>query len=212
MQANLLRYDTTSTFIFIDLETFNLNLSLEHNLPWQIAMLKVKNSEIIDKINMYVKWNTNLKISKEAAEITRYNQKTVDNLGIDENTAFNNMYNWLSQADYIIGHNILNFDMPIIYNMYYKFGKNPKSLISKCLDTNALAKGWKLQIPYKASNDIIEYQLNVIDIKKKGLKTNLMTLGKEMEISHDYDNLHDALVDLELNKKVWDKLKLNIDI
>ena len=45
----------------------------------------------------------------------------------------------------------------------------------------------------------------------KGVKTNLTALGKEYNIDHNYDKLHDALVDLELNLKVWNKLKWKLN-
>jgi hypothetical protein len=37
-------------------------------------------------------------------------------------------------------------------------------------------------------------------------------MGKYYNIKHDYDKLHNALVDLELNLKVWNKLKWEIDL
>ena len=51
----------------------------------------------------------------------------------------------------------------------------------------------------------------MINFRKKGIKTNLAALGRSYGIDHEYDNLHNALVDLELNIKVWDKLKYQID-
>ena len=40
-----------------------------------------------------------------------------------------------------------------------------------------------------------------------------MSLGdSNYEIDHDYDKLHNALVDLELNLKVWNKLKWEIEL
>lgn len=47
---------------------------------------------------------------------------------------------------------------------------------------------------------------------KKGVKTNLTALGKEYGIDHDYDNLHNALVDLDLNLKIWNKIKWQVEI
>ena len=44
------------------------------------------------------------------------------------------------------------------------------------------------------------------------MRTSLSALGKENEIDHDYDSLHDALVDLELNLKVWNYLKWKVEI
>jgi hypothetical protein len=37
-------------------------------------------------------------------------------------------------------------------------------------------------------------------------------LGKEFSIEHEYDRLHDAIIDLKLNLKVWNKLKYMIDL
>jgi len=37
-------------------------------------------------------------------------------------------------------------------------------------------------------------------------------LGKENGIEHDYESLHDAINDLDLNLKVWNKLKWQIEV
>ena len=84
----LLRYDKEKTFVFIDCETFNLCLNFCHNLPWQISMLKVKGDKVIDSKDFYIKWDTHLKISKEAARITRYSQSTVDKKGLPPKEVF----------------------------------------------------------------------------------------------------------------------------
>lgn len=96
--------------------------------------------------------------------------------------------------------------------MYRFFGKNPNGLVSKFIDTNALAKGYKLGVPYNSKENFITYQYRMMDTRAKGVKTNLTAMGREFTIDHDYDNLHNALVDLHLNKKVWDKLKNIIEI
>ena len=48
--------------------------------------------------------------------------------------------------------------------------------------------------------------------RRKGVRTSLAYLGKEYEIEHDDDDLHDAVVDLRLNIKVWNKIKWMIDL
>jgi hypothetical protein len=40
----------------------------------------------------------------------------------------------------------------------------------------------------------------------------LTALGKENGIEHDYEKLHDAINDLDLNLKVWNKLKWQIEV
>ena len=47
---------------------------------------------------------------------------------------------------------------------------------------------------------------------KRGVRTTLKAMGESFDIPHDYDKLHNALVDLELNVKVWDKLKWKFEI
>lgn len=212
MDEHLLRFKKDKTFVFFDAETFNLCLNFCHNLPWQMAMLKVVGDKKIDEKNFYVKWNTDLKISEEAARITRYSQKTIDKLGVAPEDCFPTIEDWLEKADYIVGHNVLGFDIYLIKELYKYMGKDASHLYDKFLDTNALAKGIKMSIPFKSGDSIMEYQYRTNEKRQKGLKTNLQFLGKEFNIPHDYENLHDAIVDLELNLKVWNKLKYMIEI
>jgi DNA polymerase III epsilon subunit-like protein len=175
-------------------------------------MLKVKGDKKIDEKNFYIKWATDLKISAEAARITRYNQKTIDTLGITPEECFPTIKDWLENADYIVGHNVLGFDIYLIKEFYKYMGQDSSHLYDKFLDTSALAKGIKMSIPFKSGDSLLEYQYRNYHKKQKGIKTNLLTLGKEYNIQHDYDNLHDAIIDLELNLKVWNKLKYMIEI
>ena len=212
MDAHLLRFDKKKTFVFIDCETFNLCLSRCHNLPWQVGMIKLVGGKRIAEKDVHIKWDTNLKIGEEAARITRYNQSKMDKLGVSPEEIFPTIEDWLDNADYIMGHNTLGFDLYLIKD-YYKFmGKSAEHLYSKFIDTNAIAKGIKMQMPYKRGDGLMAYQYTAYHKKQKGVKTNLKALGKEFEIEHNYDKLHDALVDLELNVKIWDKLKWQIEI
>ena len=61
----------------MDFETFNVCLSDKFNLPWQVATIlietiendkgQIKNKEL-GRQDLYLKWDTDLKISKEAKE------------------------------------------------------------------------------------------------------------------------------------------------
>lgn len=212
MDDHLLRFNNKDELVFIDVETFNLCLNLANNLPWQISMLKVIGHEIVDSKDMYLKWNTSLKISEEAAKITRYDQNKVDRLGINPQEAFNQMYEWLNSAFKIIGHNVLNFDIYLIKGLCEKYNKPWKHFVGKIIDTNCIARGVKYGEPPKKDDSIIEYQYRLANERRKGIKTNLTSLGKEYGIEHEYDRLHDAIIDLKLNLKVWNKLKYQIDI
>lgn len=212
MDENLLRFEKNKLIVFWDFETFNLCLNFCHNLPWQVGMLKVKGNEIIDSADMMVKWNTHLKISQGAAIITKYSQFEMDRRGVPPEKVYPKMRDWLDEADYIIGHNILGFDINLVYQWYYLNGHDPRHLLYKMIDTNLLAKGVALGIPYRRPMDLLEYQYKLYHKKAKGIKTNLTALGREYGIEYDYDNLHNSIIDLGLNLKVWNKLKFQVEI
>jgi len=212
MKNRLLRYNFNSEFVFIDCETFNLCLNSCHNLPWQIAMIKVKGKKVIDKKNYFIKWDTHLKISDDAAKMTGYSEKNMKKNAISPEEAFPTIHDWLENCDYISGHNVLGFDIYLIRALYKYFNKDYKPLVPKVIDTFAVAKGIKLNYKYAKDQDFTEYQYRVINTIKRGLKCSLGALGKEFDIDHDESKLHDALVDLELNIKVWNHLKSQIEL
>lgn len=210
--SELIRFRKDVKITFIDCETLNLCLNYCHNLPWQISMLDVVGEEIVDEADLFVKWDTNLQISDDAARITRYNPAVIVEKGIAPEKAFEVVYPWLEKCEYILGHNTLGFDIYLIYHLYKKFNKDPRHLISKFIDTNAIMKGLKLNIPYNKKDDFIEYQYRMMSIRQKGLKTNLKLTAEEHDIQFDENKLHDGLYDLFVNKQVWDKVKYKIEI
>jgi DNA polymerase III epsilon subunit-like protein len=212
MDEHLLRYDKKKTFVLIDLETFNLCLNFCHNLPWQIGMIKAKGDFKLDSKNYYINWDTKLKISQDAARITRYDHKKVQRDGLNIKDAFPTIKDWLDHADYIVGHNILGFDVNLIKELYKIMGCKWDHLMPKIIDTNCMARGIKYNMPYKANENLLEYQYKIYHTRRKDVKSSLSFLGKENGIEHDYDKLHDALNDLDLNLKVWNKLKWQIEV
>ena len=212
MDEHLLRFDKEKTIVFIDCETLNLCLNKCHNLPWQISMIKVKGDKKIADKDFYIKWDTGLKISEDAARITRYSQTKMDRKGIPPEEAFPTIQDWLDNSDIIVGHNVLGFDIYLIKDFYEIHGADWKPLVSKFIDTNCLAKGVKIGPEYRQGDDLMAWQYRMLHTRKKGVRTNLTALGKEYDIEHNYDKLHDALVDLELNIKIWNKLKWQVEI
>ena len=212
MNKKLLRFDKSKTFVFIDCETLNLCLNSCHNLPWQISMIKAKGNAEEGFKDFYIKWDTNLKIGKEAARITRYSESKMQREGVPPKEALPTVIDWLDNADYIVGHNVLGFDIYLIKAFYEFMGKDYSHLTEKVIDTNSIARGVKYGIPYNRKENFLAYQYKIMHTKKKGVKSNLTSLGKEFEIEHDYESLHDALVDLRLNLKIWNKLKWQVDI
>ena len=104
-------------------------------------------------------------------------------------------------------------DILYIIKEYYKYMKcNWQHLVPKFIDTNTLARGIKYSMPYSNKDDLIEYQYKIFHTRKKNVKSSLTFLGKENGVDHDYDQLHDAINDLDLNLKVWNKLKWQVEV
>lgn len=212
MDEHLLRFDKEKTLVFIDCETLNLCLNKCHNLPWQVSMIKVQGNKSMAEKDFFLKWDTHLTISEDAARITRYDQNKINKIGVKPEEVFPTIQDWLDNADYIVGHNVLGFDIYLIKDLYETHGADWKPLVNKFIDTNCLARGVKFGEEYRQGDDLLAYQYRMYNKRKKGVRTNLTALGKEYEIEHDYANLHNAIVDLQLNIKVWNKLKWMIEI
>ena len=212
MDEHLLRFRKDKKIVFIDCETYNLCLNFCHNVAWQVSMIETDGTKKTDERDYYIKWDTDFKISEDAARITKYDDDFVQKNGKTLKQTLPTIQKWLDKADYIVGHNILGFDIYLIKELYKLHGEDYKPLVPKIIDTNCIARGIKMEIPYRAGEDFTEYQYRIYNTRRKGIRSNLTALGKEFGIDHDYANLHNALVDLDLNLKVWNKLKYSIEL
>jgi len=215
MDGHLLRYRQDVKYALIDLETFNLCLSFKYNRPWQVGIISVQGDRVMDAKDIRITWPDapHLSIGAEAAKITKFDAALHKKLAVFPDEAFKRFWPMLEEADYIIMHNGLKFDLYLLKDYAKMMGRDWKWMMPKIIDTKAIAQGVKMGIPYIPSNgSFMEYQYRMANIVARGIKTRLELLGREYGITHDYDKLHDAIVDLELNLKVWNKLKFQIEI
>jgi hypothetical protein len=217
VDGHLLRFNNNIKYGFIDLETFNLCLHFCQNRPWQVGVLKVQGEEIIESqdIRINLKWPDapHLSIGQGAAIVTRFNEEYHKTLSIPHDEAFYKFWPILQDVDYIVMHNGLRFDLYLLIEYARMMGVDWKFIVPKIIDTKAIAQGIKLNIPFNASKEtFLEYQYKMANSFVRGIKTRLELLGKEFGIEHDYERLHDAIVDLQLNLKVWNRLKYQIEI
>jgi hypothetical protein len=215
MDGHLLRFRTDVRYAFVDLETFNLCLHFQQNRPWQVGVLDVVGEKIVGAHDVRVVWPDapHLKVGREAAIITRFDEAHHLTLAVNPKPAFDRFWPILKKADYIVMHNGLKFDLYLLKGYAEMMGVDWKWIVPKIIDTKAIAQGYKLNYQYNAKKEpLIEYQYRMANNFARGVKTRLEVLGKEFEIEHNYDLLHDAIVDLELNLKVWNRLKTLVEI
>lgn len=209
---NLLRDNKEKLFAFLDFETENLCLSSCCNKPWQASMILYRNNKIEKELDFYIKWPEGLNVSKEAARHTNFNPETVERLGKSPEEVLDNLDKCFNEADVIAGHNLFGFDVYIAQGFYKKLNRPSYNIVPKLLDTFALAKAYKLEIPYNPKENFQAWQYRMVHRIEKGVKTSLGVLAREFGIAHDPTQLHNALVDLRVNVGVWDKLKYAVNI
>lgn len=200
--------------IFLDFETCNLNIGSPTNYPWQLAFIVCEGDKILKEYEYYLKWD-NLPISEGAARVTHFNREKYERLAVDPFPILDEVEQYIYDEKYhVCGHNILNFDIYLHKIFRHHAGKKPDwSYVPRIVDTDCLLRGLKTGTLRNPDESLISYQYRVGCIIRKGLKTNLTEMGKEHQITDiNYDILHEsALEDIKLNKKVFDKIKWQIN-
>lgn len=206
------RYDKEQLYATIDCESCNLNLGLLDNKPWQWSIIESKGEEVIQKHDLYVKWDS-LVVSKDAARITGFNPNLIEQFGKTPKEVLDIIDSYFySSNHHLILHNGLNFDV-YLQNIHRRaLGlKTDYSYISRILDTNALFKGYKLGMQPDSRANLIQYQYRLAGYRKKGLKSSLKFCCKEFDVEYLDNAAHSAIYDCEVLLKLWNKLKWKIE-
>jgi DNA polymerase III epsilon subunit-like protein len=210
MKDDLLRFDKQQKYIIFDTETEGLNLV--HSKPWQIAWIVAQGDNIIEKFDIYIKWD-NLKVSEGAAKVTGFSNEYYKRNAIDAKEAFNKFSKYLYDPQYkLIGQNVLGFDVYMI-NIWRKLIglKSDYSFIDRIIDTRCLAMAIAKQIPVK-KDDLISWQYRLLNHKDKKVKASQLALLKKYSIDFDEKKLHDALYDVEMTYKIFRKQLFEIEL
>lgn len=201
--SDLLRFSNKKIFLF-DFETQRLNL-MEDNLPFQLSWAVADKHSITSSTDYYLKW-PNFKMSKEAAVITKFSQKWVEN-GTDPEFVLNAFESYLMDDSYIIaGHNLLGFDIFVHQIFRRALGRKVDySYVHRVIDTNVLARAYKLKItPDK--NNLLAWQYKIYSNPQRGVKTSLGLMAKELGMNVDENRLHESGYDLTVNHFVYNSL------
>jgi DNA polymerase III alpha subunit (gram-positive type) len=212
VNENLLRFRDDVKFCTFDFETENLNLY--STKPWQFACVLATTKQTIERVNILINW-PNLNISKDAERITRADKFQIAREGLSPKEAIDRIHKVFSKADYYVGHNILNFDIPVYRSFCREVGEKPFPIHNKAFDTMSLLKGLpeRLDIPYDGKSSILEYQKKLSNkiVRKKGFAS----LGggcKLMEVEYDSNQAHDALYDVVVNFNLFKKLLWKVNL
>jgi hypothetical protein len=216
MDEHLLKYKDYWHFYW-DFETCSTNLISPKNHVWELGMIICNGPTIVKEIKRYIRWEP-LPITEGAARVTKFHLKEQEywDTSLPPKTVLDEFDSYLYDDKYIVkGHNVLGFDVYLHKIWRRNLNKSSDwSYLKRIIDTDAIARGHKTGYKYQPGDNFLAYQYRAGSIVKKDCKTNLTALGKEYKIEGvDFDNLHQALEDVKLNRLVWENgLKWTIDI
>ena len=210
---SLLRHNRTSKFLYLDFETYNLCLHRDFNAPWQAGLMMVQNNQVIDTKEILFNWKGKYEMSSDNPSCSHYSERVIQEKGMRPKDAFDLIQKKFKEADYVVGHNLLKFDIFILKELYALYSTGDyKEWIPKIIDTKCLALAIALNINKSLNEPLTDFQFRFLNFFTKGLKTNLPYLCKNYDISIDETKNHDALYDLALNLQVFNKQKYQLDI
>ena len=167
---------------FIDIETTGFGFKKSDRIV-EFAILKYEpfKKEIIDQVVELI--NPEIVISNEVSKIHGIKNEHVKNKPIMEEK-INLLIEMMSENNYVAGHNIDRFDIPFIFQEIIRTGKQiPRNFY--IVDTFKLSK--------KLIPDLKSYSLD--------------SLCDYFEIDKTKRIVHGALIDCELTKEVFNKLR-----
>jgi DNA polymerase III alpha subunit (gram-positive type) len=211
MKENLLRFNKRQRYLIFDTETEGLNLV--NSRPWQIAWILAEGDKILEKHDLYIKWE-DLNISDEAAKITGFSKQLYDKKSLDPKEVYNKFSKYLEdESSLIVGQNLLGFDVYMINIWRKKIGLNSDySFVNRIIDTKSIATAIAKDIPPPSKDNLLSWQYRLLNHKEKGLKTSQLTLLKKYDIPHDAKRLHDAMYDIEMNFRIFRKQLFEIEL
>ena len=210
MTNSLLRFRKKQKYIVFDFETEGLNL--RYSRPWQLGFIVTEGKSVRKEYDFHIDV-PDLDISEDAKRITRFDQAVHDKNKKNKEKVLEFFDSYLYNPDYLlVGHNVLGFDVYIHNILRQMCGKGADySYIDRILDTNCLAKAYKLGLKHPDGN-VTFWQCKLNNYVQKGLKTNQQALLKEFNIDFDPNRLHDAIYDVKMTLEIFYKLIWNVEI
>ena len=195
--------DITSWITFINISKCKRFLTV-----WTSFVLNVFKS-----FDFFIKWE-DLNISADARRITNFSDAKYLKNAVDAKQVLKIFEDYIYNEDYlIVGHNILGFDVYIHGIFRQLLGKRPDySYINRCVDTLCLAKAIKKDIDIDKSDDFIEWQYKLNSFIEKRLGCSIQALCKSYELDFDPSKLHNALYDIDVNFKIFQKQLWQLEI
>ncbi len=205
--STLKRYQPDRRYWCGDMETEGLNLFASR--PWQVAWLVADAKQVYEREEHYI-WFGDIKVSQQAAIITRFNYALYKERAEDPRKVLDRMEERLYDSSLdIVGQNFF-YDGYIHNTLRRLCGKAPDwSWMTRMYDTNCLSKAYRKGIQPDMAN-FLAWEWKAQSIHEK-LKTRLQTMCEEFKIPFDPYRAHEALYDVDMTRLLYETLKWKVE-
>lgn len=210
MQDHLLRFKQKQKYLIFDTETESLNLV--NSRPWQLSWTIAEGDKIIKNEDRFIYWD-DLKMSDDAAKITRFDRQAWNKKAEDAETVLKAFDYYLYNPEYlIIGANLFGFDIYQHNNIRRELGlKTDYSYIDRIIDVQALQKGIYLGLKTVPENRTA-WHFQMQNYRQRGMKTSVKHLCSVYEVPYDENQAHSAIYDNHLVFQIFRKQIFAIEI
>lgn len=184
-------------FCIFDTETESLNLVLSR--PYELAYSIMENGEITESHQRFIWWD-NLKMSADAARITRFNYDSYKEKAEDPYLVYEDFNKLLSDENiFFVSQNGLKFDTYMIKSWFEEIGKwnGYGSWVNRMVDINPIFKAYQKKVQFP-DEELLLNQYAWANMHEKGLKSNLTFMCKSFNIEVDETKTHEGLYDIYL--------------
>lgn len=200
-----------TTYLVWDLETTGL-------LPKQDRIVEVACMGIEaggGQRNFQAILNHKIDIPEQASNIHGITTERASQMGVDPISAISHLKDRILEADAIISHNGIRFDIPFLLEEMrrlgyseYDIGIVERNLEEKTIDTAAVFKAHKLGIERQWYESFYQFCTRILDMKVYGLKYNVAVCCEDLKIDITGITQHRAFGDVTLTEKIYRKLCL----
>ncbi len=213
-EQDLFRFREKNNLKLLIFDVESESLSLFMSRPWTLAWLVVENGQIKEEYDKYPLIK-DLNISRDAARITRFNYNDYKNKAEDPDKVYSLLEKYLFNEEYyIVGSNLLSFDIFQIKNLQKYLGKKVDySYISRIYDTKCLGYAMALGEKFpEQKQDILPWMFGLSQFRQKGIRGSNEFLAKTFNIEYDKELAHGARFDVGLSWAIFKQLIWRLEI
>lgn len=209
--SKLSRFQLDRQYLVKDFESEGLNLF--HSRPWEVSYACATLRDGIKWIKTSRIWYSDLKVSPDAARITRFDYADYQRTARPPAEVWGEFGPLLYSDEYYpLGHNILGFDSLMVSVLRRSVGLPPDhSWTFRAYDTNALSRAFlrNWNPDTKTPYDFLSFQYKALAVH---IKSSLGLMCKTLGIDYDESKSHSADYDVSRNWLLFRELVFKLEI